>query len=155
MRLVYDSDQGVFDLALTSLGGIDPGIGNGGHLEAAVWVSLFSDCRAEEGDIPAELGPDRRGWWGDYGLPRDRHLGSHLWLHYREKRTEAVRLAIENEATAALQWLVDDGIASAVAVTASWMDRPSDALRLIVTLTEPNGVRRDWKADLLWGGIAG
>jgi phage gp46-like protein len=154
MRLEFDPATGKFDLALTPRGGIDPGIGNGGLLEAAIWVSLFSDAMADPEELTPELGADRRGWWFDTDSPPDFRMGSLLWLHMREKKTEAARLAIENTAAAAVQWLVEDGLAASVEVTAEWIDEPRDALRLVVTTTEPNGVRRDWKVDLLWGGIA-
>lgn len=155
MRLVYDNARGAFDLALTARGGIDSGIGNGGLLEAAVWVSLFTDALADAGDMTPDLGSDRRGWWADSGkAPQDR-LGSLIWLHMREKRTEKVRLQIEAAANEAVRWMVSDGIALEVTVTAAWIDAPRDALRLTVAVFEPNGVRRDWKVDLLWSGIAG
>jgi phage gp46-like protein len=154
MRLEFDPSTGFFDLALTPRGGIDPGIGNGGLLEATVWVSLFSDATADPGELMPELGADRRGWWFDTDEPAGFRMGSLLWLHMREKKTEAARLAIENTAAASLQWLVEDGVAAAVDVKAEWIDAPRDAIRLTVTTTEPNGVRRDWKVDLLWGGLA-
>ncbi len=155
MRIEFDPATGFFDLALTARGGVDAGYGNGGALEAAVWVSLFTDLLADAGDMTPDLGADRRGWWSDAPLPADHRMGSLIWLHMREKKSEKVRASIENEATAALQWLIDDGLATAVDVTAAWIDAPRDALRLVVVLTEPNGVRRDWKTDLVWGGIAG
>lgn len=70
----------------------------------------------------------------------------------RERRNEATRISIERAARVSLQWLIDDGVASDVTVVASFIDLPRDALRLDVILTEPNGVRRDWKVDLLWAG---
>jgi phage gp46-like protein len=155
MRLDYDNARGTFDLGLTPTGGIDAGYGNGGALQAAVWVSLFTDALADAGDMTPDLGSDRRGWWADAGLAPAQRMGSLIWLHMREKRTETVRLAIENAARDSLQWLVDDGVAADVDVTATWINEPRDALRLVVTLSEPNGVRRDWKTDLVWAGIAG
>jgi phage gp46-like protein len=155
MRLDYDNTRGTFDLGLTPTGGIDSGYGDGGALQAAVWVSLFTDSLADLADMTPELGGDRRGWWADSGLaPQDR-MGSLVWLHMRDKRTEPTRLAIEATATDALQWIINDGLASAVDVTATWLDAPADTLQLVVGLTMPNGVRRDWKVDLLWAGIAG
>lgn len=154
MRLVYDGTTGTFDLALTPAGGIDPGIGNAGALEAAVWVSIFTDRLADPADMTPELGGDRRGWWGDSGKAPDASMGSLIWLHRREKKSETVRLKVENAARESLQWLIDDGIASDVTVAASFPPAPRDALALVVTLTEPNGVRRDWKVDLLWSGVS-
>lgn len=154
MRLEFDTAAGGFDLALTATGDFDAGIGNGGALEAAVWVSIFTDALAEPGDMTPDLGPDRRGWWADAGRAAAESMGSLVWIHLREKRTETARLAIETAAWTSVQWFVDDGIASAVDVTAAFIDAPRDALRLTVVLTEPNGVRRDWSVDLLWSGVA-
>lgn len=154
MRLQYDPTTGFFDVGLTALGGLDTGIGNGGLLEAAIWVSLFTDAMADPADLTPDLGADRRGWWFDTDQPADFRMGSLIWLHMREKKSDAVRLAIENEARASLQWIVTDGLAATIDVATEWLDAPADALRLTVSTTEPNGVRRDWKADLLWGGIA-
>ena len=164
MKLVFDPARG-FDLALTSSGGIDPGIGNGGSLEAAVWVSVFTDLLAEAGEMSADLGSDRRGWWGDSGRERAGCMGSLLWLHMREKLNETGRRQIENAVRESLQWLIADGIVADVAVSAVRLGRadarrgieagPADAVRLRIELTEPNGVRRDWKVDLLWSGVAG
>ena len=155
MRLDYDNTRGCFDLGLTPTGGIDAGYGNGGALQAAVWVSLFTDALADAGDMTPDLGSDRRGWWADAGLAPAQQMGSLIWLHMREKRTESVRVAIENAARDSLQWLIADGITADVDVTATWIDQPRDAWHRVVNLTEPNGVRRDWTVDLLWAGLAG
>ena len=154
MRLQYDPSRGTFDLALAPAGGLDPGIGNGGALEASVWVSLFTDALAELEDMTVDLGTDRRGWWAHAGRAVEDSMGSQIWLHLREKRTETARLAIERAAQASVDWLARDGLASSVTVTATLLDRPRDAIALQVVLVEPNGVRRDWKVDLLWSGLA-
>lgn len=155
MRLAYDNARGSFDLVRAPQGGIDSGIGNGGLQEASIWVSLFTDVLADAGDMTPDLGPDRRGWWADGGKAIRDRMGSLIWLHMREKRTERARLAIETAARDSLQWLIDDGIAASIDVTATFIDEPRDALRLDVVTVEPNGVRRDWAVDLLWAGIAG
>ncbi len=56
-------------------------------------------------------------------------LGSRLWLLAREKQLPAVMRKAEAYARQALQWLIDDGIAASVSVTASspqrgwlWLD---------------------------------
>jgi phage gp46-like protein len=155
MRIEFDPNTGFFDWALTPRGGFDPGYGNGGALEAAFWISIFTDLLADAADMTPDLGADRRGVWFDAGLPPAYRMGSRIWLYMRSKKSEKVRVSIENEAIASTQWMVDDGLALAIDVTATWIDQPRDALRLVGVLTEPNGVRRDWKTDLLWGGIAG
>jgi len=86
-------------------------------LVRAVIVSLFSWRRANPDDeLPSD---ERMGWWGDTypTVPNDR-IGSRLWLLSRAKLTEQVRLRAKEYALEALQWLIDDGIASRIEVQA-------------------------------------
>jgi len=150
MKMVWDATRGGFDLAVTKSGGLDGGDPLGG----AVIVSLFSDRTADPADMTPDLGPDRRGWWGDALRDSADRLGSLLWIKRRQKKTEQVRRSIEDEATAALAWLIEDGIAATVEVKASFPPELADWIVLQVVITEPNGVRRDWKIDVLWSALA-
>ena len=87
-------------------------------LRTAVIVSLFSDRRAEPGDIPE--GEDPRGWWGDAIAEDDDRIGSRLWLLGRSKQTPDVPVRAEEYAREALAWFVEDGIADRVDVSAEW-----------------------------------
>jgi len=86
-------------------------------LVRAVVISLFTWRRANASDqLPAD---QRMGWWGDSfaGVANDR-IGSRLWLLSRAKLLpETVALAKEYTEEA-LRWLVDDGVAARVDVTA-------------------------------------
>lgn len=88
-------------------------------LETAVVISLFTDRRAEPGDPLPDAGADRRGWWGDAlaDVPGDR-IGSRLWLLAREKQTQATLARAREYAAEALRWMIEDGVARAVNVTA-------------------------------------
>jgi phage gp46-like protein len=101
-----------------------PSLDEDDGLETAVVISLFTDRRAQPGDplpISAQLAgsPDRRGWWGDTfpDMPGDR-IGSRLWLLNREKQLTSVVERAREYALEALQWLVEDGVARTVNVTA-------------------------------------
>lgn len=86
-------------------------------LETAVIISLFTDRRLPAGQLPNDGTIDPRGWWGDLGDDDGVQIGSLLWLLWREKvLPSTVARAIEY-AKGALQWMIDDGIASAVNVT--------------------------------------
>jgi len=110
-------------------------------LAAAVVISLFTDARARPEDflpddarVPgeaaaygasgADLARDRRGWWGDLVPPRqaaemaEHRTGSRFWLLSREKQTPETLRRAEEYAREALEWLIADGIARAVQVTA-------------------------------------
>jgi phage gp46-like protein len=90
----------------------------------AVLVSLFSDARAEPGDAIPDGTSDPRGYWADNADPpmggvAGRRLGSKLWLLSRAKQTDETLALAKGYAEAALQWMVDDGVATEVTV-ATW-----------------------------------
>lgn len=112
-------------------------------LETAVTISLFTDARATvEDDVPE--GADLRGWWGARYLDStERELGSKLWLLHRQKVSEetinqAVALARE-----ALNWMVDDGVASDVRVTATKLR--ANILVLTVEIQRPRAAAKRWR----------
>lgn len=101
-------------------------------LARAVVISLFSWRRAEDDDdLP---GDSRFGWWAD--TFNEQKTGSRLWLLLRSKLTEATLRRAKMYAEEALQWLIDDGVAGSVEVTAErgGMNR----LDMSVTVTKPD-----------------
>lgn len=110
-----------------ALGGYDLATEDG--LRTAVIVSLFTDRRAEADDEIPDGGDDRRGWWAD-------SIGSRLWLLARAKETPDTLARARAYAIEALQWLIDDGVATAVDVTAEWVRHGVLALRVAVTLAD-------------------
>lgn len=90
-------------------------------LETAVIISLFTDALAGPDDRLPDGSGDRRGWWADTGEGLEGPLGSRLWLLAREKQSEETRLRAEGYAREALRWLVTDGVAERVEVTAEWL----------------------------------
>jgi phage gp46-like protein len=85
-------------------------------LETAVSLSLFTDARAEDGDVLPDDQQDRRGWWAD---DADDRFGSRLWLLARSKDTADVLAKAPQYAREALAWMVTDGVAESVNATAS------------------------------------
>lgn len=130
-------------------------------LRTAIMISLFSDARApDEADLP-EAGQDRRGWWGDVlagdagpqaGSAADANrIGSLLWLLARSKVTPQVLAQASQYAEEALAWLVRDGVARAVRVTASAgaSGAVPDVLSIAVEIDRPDGPgRQRW--DFTW-----
>jgi len=93
-------------------------------LNTAILVSLFTDRRAAAHDELPEPTESRRGWWGD-GLNGDNDrgrdlIGSRLWLLVRRKQTPETRQLFEDFTREALAWLVTDGLAEKVDVSAAW-----------------------------------
>lgn len=139
-------DQGA-DYAIGALG-----LTTEDGLETAVILSLFTDRLAEPGDTIPDGTTDRRGWWADVfaDMPADK-IGSRLWLLYREKQTLAVVNRAREYAQEALAWLVDDGIAKSVQVTASIVR--TGVLGLGVEVTRPDKTVSQYRFESFWKSV--
>lgn len=118
-------------------------------LETAVLLSLFTDRRAESGDILPDAEVDRRGWWGDaFPTVDGDRIGSRLWLLGRSKETADVVARAEEYAREALAWLVEDKVAESVVVTASVVSR--GVLGLSVEIARPAVDPAKFQFDYTW-----
>lgn len=132
LALEITDDGAGLDLALD---GADLATESG--LRSAVLVSLLTDRRAEADDEIPDGTDDRRGWWADTWpeVEGDR-IGSRLWLLGRAKHLPDTLTRAGEYAEEALAWLVEDGIATAVRVTAAWVRRGVLGLRVSITLQD-------------------
>lgn len=144
LRLRWDNIQGRADIVLLPDGTLDVSA----DLETMVIVSLFTDRRAEPNDRLPGGQTDPRGYWGDlFGAPRDR-IGSRLWL--LTKATDQTPLLARGYCLEALQWMVEDAIASAVDVQC-WFDTLNPRqLDIAVTITRGTGERVNLQYDNIW-----
>ena len=116
-------------------------------LYRAVIISLFTWRRARPDDeLPAD---ERMGWWGDT-FPKVQHdrIGSRLWLLTREKITSATPLKAKEYIEEALTWLLEDGIASRIDVTAE-----RQGLSMLVAtcqIYKPDGSMEDIRFANIW-----
>ncbi len=114
-------------------------------LTRAVINSLFCWRRAlPDDELP---GDSRFGWWGDTFEENDR-FGSRLWLLSRAKLTDQTVLEAREYALEALQWLLDDGVASQVEVTTE--RKGVDRLDLLIEIVKPNDVTLSLRFQHLW-----
>lgn len=159
LALRWDPDRFAADLAL--VGGA---LATDDGLRSAILIALFSDARAPDVAELPEPGGERRGWWGDALAPnplnslvaRDdprNFIGSLLWLLRRSKITQAVLQRARQHAAEALDWIVRDGIASAIDVEVEAQPpAPGEApqrLAIGVALTRPGGPDRQ-RFDFVW-----
>lgn len=129
----------------------EAGLAEGCDLVTAVLISLFTHRRAHRDDrLPDHAEGDRRGWWGD--LLGGRPIGSRLWLLSREKQRPEVLRRAEDYAREALNWLIEDKLASAVLVAAS-APQPG-VLRLVVRISRPRGASDQLELQAPWAGLA-
>ena len=128
-------------------------------LRTAVILSLFLDRRANDDDILPNDSDDRRGLWADtvapmtdYGIgggsASGDHIGSRLWLLSREKQLAGVLERARHYAEEALTWLVEDGVATAVQVTATNPRQGWLVLEVTVTLSDTSEYRETFPLSL-------
>ena len=115
-------------------------------LRRSAVISLLTWRRAGPDDPvdDAEL----YGWWGDsFPSQVDDRIGSRLYLLRRRTITpQAIRDA-QDYAREALQWLLDDGQVTAVAIATT---RGVDRLDMHITLTTPDGEEVAVTLDDIW-----
>ena len=63
-------------------------------------------------------------------------MGSRLWLLERSKETDDVLARAREYAIEALTWLLEDGVARSLDVTASWVRRGVLGLVVVITLAD-------------------
>lgn len=123
-------DTGIYDIAIVN-GDFKPDDG----LETSLIVSLLSDARADESQVPQP--ESRRGWIGDLTATVPGYqYGSLLWLLEQARLTQETLAQTENNARAALNWMIEDGLAQSIDAIAS---RQDGTLILDITVISPDG----------------
>lgn len=104
-------------------------------LGSAVLMSLMTDRAVEGSDLTTSDG-DRGGWWGDSlaEVAGDK-IGSRLWLLHRSALTDSTPRRAEEYAREALQWMIDDGVATSIDATAT---REATGIMLTVQIGRDN-----------------
>jgi phage gp46-like protein len=131
IALLFNTGLSYTDIALDG-----PDLLTNKDLQTAVIISLFSDAPAQAGDQVD--GAYTGGWWGDSfntGVAGFK-LGSRLWLLKRQKTTQAVANLAKQYCYEALQWLVDENVASSILVDTSIS--PLFGLNINVSIYKPN-----------------
>jgi len=123
-------------------------------LETAVIISLFTDRRASNEQIPVELPQDDlRGYWGDIAnaTPSDQ-TGSLLWLLAREKQRPQILGRAQQYCREALAWMVEDLVATRVEVTAQFVAQ--GWMLILVDIFRPTGTPVRYRFNYEWAAQA-
>ena len=133
LALVWSNLTGDADLTM-----IDDDVASDRGLVTAVLLSLFTDRRAENDDVPPSGDPsDRRGWWADQFAAVEGDLfGSRLWLLDRSTLTNETLLQAKAYVAEALQWMLDDKVAASIPITVTRMSAP-DGIMIAGELLRP------------------
>ena len=111
-------------------------------LETAIILSLFTDARVREDELPPGH-TWRRGWWGDDVDDEPDTTGSKLWTLRRSKATQELLVRARAFCREALQWLIRDSVAVAVNVDTRYT-RPG-TMQIDVSIVEPDRTRREFQ----------
>ena len=98
-------------------------------LKTAVLISLLTDRLADLTDVLPDNSGERRGWWADPTL------GSKLWLLFRASLTPDIPAQIDIATIEALQWMIDEGVASDITSNAIIADR--NTVTWVVQIIKP------------------
>lgn len=148
--LIWDTATGTADIELDAVAD-DVTSDNG--LRTAVLLSLCVDARAEPEDaLPGNDG-DRRGWlFDELAEAEGDRIGSRRWLvTERGKLTPDLVPQIQRMDREALQWLIDDGVAASVEVTAEIVD---GALVEQIDIERPARGTISFRFDFAWNSEA-
>lgn len=145
IRIVWSNDLTLGDWSLA-----EGDLETGQDLETACLVSIFTDRLAETDYAPTDGTTDRRGWWGD--LYSDRPLGSRIWELERAKKNRGTLGLAQRYALDAMQWLIDDGVATDVLVNTQWVT--PTMLGIAIAITKPNGTVSRFMFGWVWSGLA-
>lgn len=129
---LYRRNDGCYDLDFDASRG-DLSTTEG--LENAVVISLGTNARERKLGRNANLKPCVGGWWGD-ALDELGTLGGYLYEAFSGKLAPATSKQIETLVKEALQWMVDDGIASSIECVATAMGKTTI---LEIVLKKPDG----------------
>jgi phage gp46-like protein len=135
LALTWSNASGNADLSM-----IDSDLASDRGLETAVILSLFTDRRAEDDDVPPSGdATDRRGWWADrFADVEGDKIGSRLWLLNRGKRVNETRLRTKEYIREALQWMLDDKVVDSIDIV---VETNGEQLAFSVGLQRPSGDR--------------
>ena len=145
IRTIFVDMTTGMDFALDQLGLVEDD-----GLDTSVILSLFVDRRANDDDVLPGDPNDKRGWWADaFPVAPGDKIGSRLWLLNREKQMASVLDRAQEYAQEALQWMLDDGVASSVVCDAQIV-RPG-LLGLFIAITPPGANTPNYyKFEVLW-----
>ena len=107
---IIQSKTGIWDFNLNSNGDLE----NGDFFDSSITYAILGERRASESEVL--ISENRRGWIGNEG--KDFENGSKIWLFEQARLTRSILNDIQSAALDALEYFVEDGIATRITATA-------------------------------------
>ena len=110
-------------------------------LETAVAISLFTDARVSDEELP-EFENFKRGWWGDMypDIDLDK-IGSRLWTIDRSKVTVETLRRSEELCKESLNWMIEDGLADEIIINSEYNDIKQLIINIEITKPDDETIR--------------
>lgn len=144
IRSVFIDLEAGIDYALNNIG-----LTEDDGLDTAVILSLFTDRRAEPGDVIPDGSDDKRGHWSDsFPIIEGDLQGSRLWLLNREKQLPEVMNDAKSYCEESLAWMIEDGVARSVTVTVT--NPRNGILHAQIQIAKPDGTNNQYQFDNFW-----
>ena len=124
-------------------------VATGGDLLTAVLVSLFTDKVLPDDQPSPDGSNDPRGWWAD--IYTEDPIGSLLWTLSRATITNSTELlgAAQKMCLDALNWMIGDGVASAIQVNTQWL--AAGQMGISIVIAEPSGQNTTFNLSMPMG----
>jgi len=150
-KMIWDTDLMEGNLDVLPFGG---DLTHDGGIETAVLMSLFTDRRARDDDKLLDIDfRDKKGWWGDLVSPDvdGDEIGSRLWLLSRSKTTEEALVRAKEYSKEALQWMIDDKVASSIDIsTERMLDKPDGWMGIKIKIIKTNEEKLHLRYNIQW-----
>ena len=130
---MYDLDFGNGDLKLSN------------SLKNAVLLSLSCWSKGQDIHDVADLDPKIGGWWGN--ALETVEIGSEIWKLFRQKLNDQTANDAKSAAEKALKWMIDDGVAKEISVSALVI---GVVLGLLVKIVKPDGTNEEFRWQVNW-----
>lgn len=106
--LYLNSTNGYYDIDIATNGDFELTDG----LDTSIKMSILEERRDDSVDEPSKRG----GWWGNQVRTDLYELGSLLWRYYQSRLDEDTEANVQDTLFNALQWLIDDSIATNIEI---------------------------------------
>ena len=116
-------------------------------LQMSVILSIASWRRSDNYEGSARLDSSIGGWWAD--ALNDIPLGSRLWTLFKEKLNNVTLENAKKLVKEALQWMIDDGVAKDVSVSAGIGNNRNTAI-FEVGIVKPSGNEETFQYEINW-----
>jgi len=137
----YDLDFESYDFRVTD------------GLENSVILSLGTFSRDSSLDnVKCNIKAAKGGWWADSLDEKNGELGSRLYESIPGKSVDESSRVAEKLAADALQWMIDDGIASSVNCAANFVE---NVIVLRISIRKPDGDENTFAYELNWEATSG